>query len=63
MENEDRRRLAELSAEVEALKLKYAMCMEAVAKLREELESLKRKARRPALRAYKEVETGGQEPP
>jgi regulator of replication initiation timing len=65
-----KRRIAELSVEVEMLKEKYMKCIEAIAKLREELESLRRKARRPsirqhieALKAYNEVEAGGPEPP
>jgi len=65
-----RREVARLSAEVEMLKTKMGICLEAIARLREELESSRKKARRPslreymeALRAYKEVETGGPEPP
>jgi regulator of replication initiation timing len=62
--------IARLSVEVEMLKAKVRICLETTARLREELESLRRKARRPslrkymeALRAYKEVETSGPEPP
>jgi regulator of replication initiation timing len=66
-----KRRLAGLSAEVEVLKLKYAMCVEAVVKLREELEGLKRRVRRTrnireyikALEAYEGVGAGEPEPP
>ena len=50
-----RRRLAELSAELELLKLRYTKCIEAIAKLREELEGLKRRARRLSLREYVEA--------
>jgi regulator of replication initiation timing len=65
-----RREVARLSVEVEMLKAKMRVCLEIAARLREELESLRRKARRPslreymeALRAYEEVETGEPEPP
>ena len=65
-----KKRLAELSAELELLKSKYMQCIEAVAKLREELEGLKRRARRPSLREYVEalkvydkVGSGEREPP
>jgi FtsZ-binding cell division protein ZapB len=51
------------------LEAKVMVCLETSARLREELESLKRKARRlglkeyiEALRIYNEVETGGPEP-
>lgn len=63
------RRLAELSAKVEVLRLKYATCLEAVAKLRAELESVKREVKRirslnvETLKAYNEVEAGEHEPP
>ncbi len=50
-----KKRLAELSAELELLKLRYTRCVEAIAKLREELENLKRKARRLSLREYVEA--------
>ncbi len=43
-----KRRLAELSAELELLKSRYTKCIELIAKLREELEGLKRRARRPS---------------
>jgi len=62
--------IARLSVEVEMLKAKMRVCIEIVARLREELEGLKRRARRldlkeyiEALRAYEEVETGEREPP
>jgi regulator of replication initiation timing len=62
--------IARLSVEVEMLKAKMRVCIETVARLREELERLKRRARRPslreyieALRAYDEVEAGEPEPP
>jgi regulator of replication initiation timing len=65
-----RKEVARLSVEVEMLKTKVRICLEITARLREELESLRRKARRPslreymeALRAYEEVETGEPEPP
>jgi regulator of replication initiation timing len=64
-----KRRLAELSAELELLKSRYTKCIEAIAKLREELEGLKRRARRPSLREYEalkvydEVEAGEHGPP
>lgn len=65
-----KRRLAELSAELELLKSRYTKCLEAIAKLREELEGLKRRARRPSLReyvealkVYDEVEAGEHGPP
>jgi regulator of replication initiation timing len=64
-----RKEVARLSVEVEVLKAKVMMCLEIAARLREKLESLRRKARRPslreymeALRAYEEVETGEPEP-
>ena len=41
-----RRRLAELSAKVEVLSLKYATCLEAIAKLRAELEGIKREVKK-----------------
>jgi regulator of replication initiation timing len=62
--------IARLSVEVGMLKAKVMICLETVARLREELESLRRKARRPSLReymevlkAYEEVEACEQEPP
>jgi regulator of replication initiation timing len=65
-----KRRLAELSAELELLKSRYMLCIEAIAKLREELEGLKRRARRPSLKeyietlkVYDEVEAGEPRPP
>jgi regulator of replication initiation timing len=65
-----RKEVARLSVEVEMLKTKVRICLEITARLREELGSLRRKARRPslreymeALRAYEEVETGEPEPP
>jgi regulator of replication initiation timing len=47
--------IARLSVEVSMLKAKVMVCIETVARLREELESLRRKARRPSLREYMEV--------
>ncbi len=65
-----RKEVARLSVEVEMLKTKLMIYLETVARLREEVESLKRRARRPslreyveALRAYDDVEAGGHEPP
>jgi uncharacterized coiled-coil DUF342 family protein len=64
-----KRRLAELSAEVEILKLKYATCFEAIAKLRAELEGIKREVKRirslnvETLKAYNEVKAGERELP
>lgn len=65
-----RKEVARLSVEVEMLKTKVRICLEITARLREELESLRRKAGRPSLReymeslrAYEEVETGEPEPP
>jgi regulator of replication initiation timing len=62
--------IARLSVEVGMLKAKVMICLETVARLREELESLRKKARRPSLReymevlkAYEEVEACEQEPP
>jgi regulator of replication initiation timing len=62
--------IARLSVEVSMLKAKVMVCIETVARLREELESLRRKARRPslrgyieALRAYEEVEADEPRPP
>jgi regulator of replication initiation timing len=65
-----RKEVARLSVEVEMLKAKAMACLETTARLREELEHMKRKARRPslreymeALRAYEEVEADGPGPP
>jgi len=65
-----KRRLAELRAELELLKSRYMLCIEAIAKLREELEGLKRRARRlslkeyiETLKVYDEVEAGEPRPP
>jgi regulator of replication initiation timing len=65
-----RKEVVRLSVEVEVLKNKVRVCLETIARLREELEHMKRRARRPSLReymealwAYKEVETSGPEPP
>jgi regulator of replication initiation timing len=62
--------IARLSVEVGMLKAKVMICLETVARLREELEHMKRKARRPslreymeALRAYEEVEADEPGPP
>jgi uncharacterized coiled-coil DUF342 family protein len=65
-----RKEVAKLNARIEAMESKVAKCFETVARLREELDGLKRKARRPglrgymeALRAYDEVEASEREPP
>ncbi len=63
-----KKEITRLSVEVEMLKAKVRICLETTARLREELESLRRKARRPrqymeALRAYEVMETGEHEPP
>jgi regulator of replication initiation timing len=65
-----RKEIARLSVEVEMLRAKVRICLETTARIREELESLRRKARRPslrehieALRAYEKVEADGQGPP
>jgi regulator of replication initiation timing len=63
-----RKEVARLSVEIEMLKAKVMVCLETTARLREELESLRRKARRPrqymeALRAYEVMEAGEHEPP
>jgi regulator of replication initiation timing len=50
-----RKEVARLSVEVEMLKTKVMICLETTARLREELESLRRKARRPSLREYMEA--------
>jgi regulator of replication initiation timing len=64
------REVARLHAELDNLKIKVGVCYELVAELREELERLKRRSRRPSLReyieafrAYDDVEAGGHEPP
>jgi regulator of replication initiation timing len=44
-----RKEVARLSVEVEMLKTKLMIYLETVARLREEVESLKRRARRPSL--------------
>jgi regulator of replication initiation timing len=65
-----RKEVARLSVEVEMMKSKVRVCLETMARLREELEHMKRKARRPslreymeALRAYEEVEADEPGPP
>jgi regulator of replication initiation timing len=65
-----RKEVARLSAEVEMMKSKVRVCLETMARLREELEHMKRKARRPSLReymetlrAYEEVEADEPGPP
>jgi regulator of replication initiation timing len=65
-----RREVARLSAELEMFKAKVRVCLEATARLNEELERLKRKSRRfglrryiEALKAYDGVDMGEQEPP
>jgi regulator of replication initiation timing len=62
--------VARLSAELEMLKAKVRICIEVTARLREEIEGLKRRARKPtlkeyveALRAYERVEADELEPP
>jgi regulator of replication initiation timing len=52
-----RKEIARLSAEHDMLKAKVAICIEVTAKLREEIESLKRRAKKPTLKEY--VETLG----
>jgi regulator of replication initiation timing len=58
--------VARLSVEVEMLKAKVRVCLEAIARLREELDSLRRKARKPslieALKTYERVDAGELEP-
>jgi cell division protein FtsB len=65
-----RREIARLNAEIEMLKTKVMVCVEAISRLREELEGLKRRARRTSLReyvealkVYDEVGSGEREPP
>jgi regulator of replication initiation timing len=65
-----RKEVARFSVEVEMLKAKAMVCLETVARLREELEHLKRKARRfslkeyvEVLRDYEEEEADGRKPP
>jgi FtsZ-binding cell division protein ZapB len=67
---EFQKEIARLSVKVEMLEAKVMVCLETVAGLREELERLKRKARRPslrgyieALRNYEEEEADGRKPP
>jgi regulator of replication initiation timing len=50
-----RREVARLSAELEMLKTKVRICVEVTARLREEIEGLKRRARKPTLKEYIEV--------
>jgi uncharacterized coiled-coil DUF342 family protein len=50
-----RKEVARLRVEFDMMKSKFRVCLETVARLREELESLKRKARRPSLKEYMEV--------
>jgi regulator of replication initiation timing len=64
------REVAQLHAELDDLKIKIAVCYELLARLREDVEHLKRRSRRVSLReyietlkVYNEVETGGMEPP
>jgi len=63
-----RKEVARLSAKLEMLKTNVMICMEVTARLRREIEGLKRKARPSlreyieTLRAYKEVETDGPGP-
>jgi regulator of replication initiation timing len=65
-----RKEVARLSVEVEMLKAKVRICLEITARLREELESLRRKAKRlglkeyiKTLKAYDEVDAGEPESP
>jgi regulator of replication initiation timing len=65
-----RKEVARLSAELEMIKAKVRICIEVIARLREEIEGLKRRARKPtlkeyveALRAYERVEADEPEPP
>jgi FtsZ-binding cell division protein ZapB len=64
-----RKEIARLSAELEMLEAKVAMCIEVTARLQEEIEGLKRRAKKPmlkeyvgALRAYERVEADEPEP-
>jgi regulator of replication initiation timing len=65
-----RREVARLSVEVEMLRAKMRICLEITARLREELEHMKRKARKSSIKQYIEtlktyevVEAGEPEPP
>jgi regulator of replication initiation timing len=64
-----RKEVARLSARLEMLKAKVGICLEVTARLREEIEGLKRRARKlapkeyvGALRAYERVEADEPEP-
>jgi chromosome segregation ATPase len=65
-----RSEIVRLNAKIETLKTRIVVCIETIVRLREELESLGRKARRMTLKeciralgAYDEVEISGLEPP
>jgi regulator of replication initiation timing len=62
-----RREVARLSVEVDMLKAKMRICLEIAARLREELEHMKRKARKPSIKQYiealKTYEEGGADEP
>jgi regulator of replication initiation timing len=65
-----RKEVARLRAEVETLRAKVTICLETTARLREELEGLKRRTRRlslkeyiETLKVYDEVEAGEPRPP
>jgi ubiquinone biosynthesis protein UbiJ len=62
-----RKEVARLNARVEMMESKVAKCFETVARLMEELERLKRRARPPSIRerieAYEVMEAGEHEPP
>jgi regulator of replication initiation timing len=64
-----RKEITRLSVELEMLKAKVRICIEVTARLREEIERLKRRAGKPtlkeyveALRAYERVEADEPEP-
>jgi regulator of replication initiation timing len=64
-----RKEITRLSVELEMLKAKMRICIEVTARLREEIERLKRRAGKPtlkeyveALRAYERVEADEPEP-
>jgi regulator of replication initiation timing len=65
-----RREVARLSVEVDMLKSKMRICLEIAARIREELEHMKRKTRKSsikqyieALKTYEEGGAGEPEPP
>jgi regulator of replication initiation timing len=48
-----KKEVARLSAEFEMMKSKFMVCLETMARLREELDDLKRRARRPSRESMK----------